>query len=235
MGWVVCFDAVLESRDTVLIIVVTASRCIRDAVSSHCREILEPCWCRTMGFMVRTQINGEDASNKKFCSHLVLRSPQDYRIVEAKRHNVCCSVLQFHCGSITTPRMMMLRGGLTPGIQIMCTGLSTLEDAKICLRRVNPVLTWTMKRVGLSQGLWVEHQNELFRVEVVGQLLSSVSFRPKSLGLLIGTADIGGFCGPEDVMRPGMRSPTTLYCFNVADDPKTFAEAMKSQDVVSWK
>ncbi|GJT15387.1 hypothetical protein Tco_0874093 [Tanacetum coccineum] len=46
MGWVVCSDAVLESRDTVLIIVVTASRCICDAVSSHCREILEPCWCR---------------------------------------------------------------------------------------------------------------------------------------------------------------------------------------------
>ncbi|GJX97040.1 reverse transcriptase domain-containing protein [Tanacetum coccineum] len=41
MGWVVCSDAVLESRDTVLIIVVTASRCICDAVSSHCREILE--------------------------------------------------------------------------------------------------------------------------------------------------------------------------------------------------
>ncbi|GJR28711.1 retrotransposon protein, putative, ty1-copia subclass [Tanacetum coccineum] len=42
MDWVVCSDVVLESRDTVLVFVVTASRCICDAVSSHCREILEP-------------------------------------------------------------------------------------------------------------------------------------------------------------------------------------------------
>ncbi|GJR12790.1 hypothetical protein Tco_0795442 [Tanacetum coccineum] len=48
MGWVMCSDAVLESHDTVLIIVVMASRCICDAVSSHCREILEPCWCRSV-------------------------------------------------------------------------------------------------------------------------------------------------------------------------------------------
>ncbi|GKC99771.1 hypothetical protein Tco_1170046 [Tanacetum coccineum] len=44
MGWVMCSDAVLESHDTILIIVVTVSRCICDAVSSHCREILEQCW-----------------------------------------------------------------------------------------------------------------------------------------------------------------------------------------------
>ncbi|GKC19778.1 hypothetical protein Tco_1021928, partial [Tanacetum coccineum] len=45
LGWVVCSDVELESHDTVLIIVVTASRCICDAVSSHCREILEQYWC----------------------------------------------------------------------------------------------------------------------------------------------------------------------------------------------
>ncbi|GKB45990.1 hypothetical protein Tco_0896743 [Tanacetum coccineum] len=48
MGWVVCSDAVLESCDAVLIFVVTASRCVCDAVSSHCREILDQCWCRVM-------------------------------------------------------------------------------------------------------------------------------------------------------------------------------------------
>ncbi|GJW59454.1 hypothetical protein Tco_0108789 [Tanacetum coccineum] len=46
MGWVVCSDAVVESCDAVLIFVVTASRSICDAVSSHCREILDQCWCR---------------------------------------------------------------------------------------------------------------------------------------------------------------------------------------------
>ncbi|GJV30213.1 hypothetical protein Tco_1386661 [Tanacetum coccineum] len=51
MGWVVCSEAVLESRDTVLIIVVTASRCICDAVSSHCREILEQCDGTVSGIM----------------------------------------------------------------------------------------------------------------------------------------------------------------------------------------
>ncbi|GJR86528.1 ribonuclease H-like domain-containing protein [Tanacetum coccineum] len=45
MGWVVYSDAVVKSSDAVLVIVVTASRCICDAVSSHCREILEQCWC----------------------------------------------------------------------------------------------------------------------------------------------------------------------------------------------
>ncbi|GJT99840.1 hypothetical protein Tco_1110179 [Tanacetum coccineum] len=41
MGWVVCSDAVIESCDAVLIFVVTSSRYICDAVSSHCREILD--------------------------------------------------------------------------------------------------------------------------------------------------------------------------------------------------
>ncbi|GJQ90357.1 hypothetical protein Tco_0001496 [Tanacetum coccineum] len=45
MGWVVCSDAVVESCDAVLIFVVTASRYICDAVSSHYREILNQCWC----------------------------------------------------------------------------------------------------------------------------------------------------------------------------------------------
>ncbi|GJV17875.1 hypothetical protein Tco_1363198 [Tanacetum coccineum] len=49
MGWVVCSDAAMESCDVVLIFVVTASRCICDAVSSHCREILDQCWCRHNG------------------------------------------------------------------------------------------------------------------------------------------------------------------------------------------
>ncbi|GKA78627.1 RNA-directed DNA polymerase, eukaryota, reverse transcriptase zinc-binding domain protein [Tanacetum coccineum] len=48
MGWVVCSDAVVESCDAVLIFMVTASRYICDAVSSHCREILDQCWCRRM-------------------------------------------------------------------------------------------------------------------------------------------------------------------------------------------
>ncbi|GJZ31468.1 hypothetical protein Tco_0576515 [Tanacetum coccineum] len=47
MGWVVCSVAVMESCDAILIFVVTASRCIYDAVSSHCREILDQCWCRS--------------------------------------------------------------------------------------------------------------------------------------------------------------------------------------------
>ncbi|GJV04506.1 putative reverse transcriptase domain-containing protein [Tanacetum coccineum] len=45
MGCVVCSDAVVESCDALLDIVVTASRCICDSVSNHCREILEQCWC----------------------------------------------------------------------------------------------------------------------------------------------------------------------------------------------
>ncbi|GJZ02134.1 putative ribonuclease H-like domain-containing protein [Tanacetum coccineum] len=42
MGWVMCSDAVVESCDAVLIIVVTSSHCICDAVSSYCREIKVP-------------------------------------------------------------------------------------------------------------------------------------------------------------------------------------------------
>ncbi|GJX40011.1 hypothetical protein Tco_0255001 [Tanacetum coccineum] len=45
MGWDVYSDAVVRSSDVVLVFVVTASRYISDAVSSHCREILEQCWC----------------------------------------------------------------------------------------------------------------------------------------------------------------------------------------------
>ncbi|GJY28367.1 hypothetical protein Tco_0404134 [Tanacetum coccineum] len=53
MGWVVCSNAVVESCDAVLIFVVTASRCICDAVSSDYREILEQCWCRNYGRSIR--------------------------------------------------------------------------------------------------------------------------------------------------------------------------------------
>ncbi|GJT61474.1 signal recognition particle subunit SRP68 [Tanacetum coccineum] len=53
MDWVVCSDVVLESRDTVLVFVVTASRCICDAVSSHCREILEVNFTGLLGDMKR--------------------------------------------------------------------------------------------------------------------------------------------------------------------------------------
>ncbi|GJU56278.1 retrovirus-related pol polyprotein from transposon TNT 1-94 [Tanacetum coccineum] len=45
MGWVVYSDTVMRSSDAVLVFVVTASHYIGDAVSSHCREILEQCWC----------------------------------------------------------------------------------------------------------------------------------------------------------------------------------------------
>ncbi|GJZ19616.1 hypothetical protein Tco_0556206 [Tanacetum coccineum] len=48
IGWVVCSDIVMESCDVVLIFVVTASRYICDAVSSHCREILDQCLCRSV-------------------------------------------------------------------------------------------------------------------------------------------------------------------------------------------
>ncbi|GJU29963.1 putative reverse transcriptase domain-containing protein [Tanacetum coccineum] len=46
MGWVVC--AVVESRNVVLIFMVTASSCICDAVFSHYRELLDQCWCRSV-------------------------------------------------------------------------------------------------------------------------------------------------------------------------------------------
>ncbi|GJX27798.1 hypothetical protein Tco_0235877 [Tanacetum coccineum] len=48
MDWVVCSDTVLEYGDVVLIFVVTASRCIYDAVSSNYREFLDRCWCRSV-------------------------------------------------------------------------------------------------------------------------------------------------------------------------------------------
>ncbi|GJX13395.1 putative reverse transcriptase domain-containing protein [Tanacetum coccineum] len=48
-----------------------------------------------------------------------------------------------------------------------------------------------------------------------------------SLGIPNGTDDIGG--------RRDKVSDQHSYCFNVEDDPKTFDEAMKSQDVAFWK
>ncbi|GKC43186.1 zinc finger, CCHC-type containing protein [Tanacetum coccineum] len=56
-------------------------------------------------------------------------------------------------------------------------------------------------------------------------IFSSVP-RP-SLRIPNGTEDIGGT--RDDV------SDQHSYCFNVKDDPKTFDEAMKSQDVAFWK
>ncbi|GKF44393.1 reverse transcriptase domain-containing protein [Tanacetum coccineum] len=57
MGWVICSDAVMESCDAVLIFVVTASRCICDAVSSHRREILNQCWCRYVNRLYQPRRN----------------------------------------------------------------------------------------------------------------------------------------------------------------------------------
>ncbi|GJY43581.1 hypothetical protein Tco_0431794, partial [Tanacetum coccineum] len=51
--------------------------------------------------------------------------------------------------------------------------------------------------------------------------------RPSQRSLINGTEDIGG---TRDEV-----SDQHSYCFNVKDDPKTFDEAMKSQDVVFWK
>ncbi|GJY46728.1 hypothetical protein Tco_0435791 [Tanacetum coccineum] len=61
MGWVVCSDAVVESCDVVLIFVGTASRCVCDAVSRHCREILDQCWCRIMNQKEIQQVAREEA------------------------------------------------------------------------------------------------------------------------------------------------------------------------------
>ncbi|GKA10288.1 zinc finger, CCHC-type containing protein [Tanacetum coccineum] len=72
--------------------------------------------------------------------------------------------------------------------------------------------------------------------------LSSVP-RP-SLRIPKGTEDIGGLVVPEEVTEfqlyliEGTRDEVSdqhSYCFNVEDDPKTFDEAMKSQDVAFWK
>ncbi|GJZ94614.1 zinc finger, CCHC-type containing protein [Tanacetum coccineum] len=58
-------------------------------------------------------------------------------------------------------------------------------------------------------------------------ILSSVP-RP-SLKIPNGTEDIGGSVVLKEV------SDQHSFCFNVEDDPKTFDEAMKSQDVAFWK
>ncbi|GJU76835.1 putative reverse transcriptase domain-containing protein [Tanacetum coccineum] len=41
-----CSNAFVESCDTILVFVVTALRCICDAISSRCEHNLERCWCR---------------------------------------------------------------------------------------------------------------------------------------------------------------------------------------------
>ncbi|GKB06452.1 zinc finger, CCHC-type containing protein [Tanacetum coccineum] len=69
-------------------------------------------------------------------------------------------------------------------------------------------------RGGLSQGFW-------------GEAIPSLRI------LVKGTEDSGGSVVPEKVTEEvqGMRSDQHSYCFNVEDDPKTFDEAIKSQDV----
>ncbi|GJS35096.1 RNA-directed DNA polymerase [Tanacetum coccineum] len=57
MGWAVYSDVVVRSSDTVLVFVVTTSRYIGDAVSSHCREILKQCWCRRV--KIYEELEGE--------------------------------------------------------------------------------------------------------------------------------------------------------------------------------
>ncbi|GJV63736.1 zinc finger, CCHC-type containing protein [Tanacetum coccineum] len=79
-------------------------------------------------------------------------------------------------------------------------------------------------------------------------IFSSVP-RPSQRSLVKGTKDSGGSVVSERVTdeivqqsEPHMRiskrdevSDQHPYCFNVEDDPKTFDEAMKSQDVAFWK
>ncbi|GKD53206.1 zinc finger, CCHC-type containing protein [Tanacetum coccineum] len=54
-----------------------------------------------------------------------------------------------------------------------------------------------------------------------------------------GTEDIDGSVVPEELyLIEGMRDEVSYqhsYCFNVEDDPKTFDEPMKSEDVAFWK
>ncbi|GJY24600.1 zinc finger, CCHC-type containing protein [Tanacetum coccineum] len=54
-----------------------------------------------------------------------------------------------------------------------------------------------------------------------------------SLRIPNGTKDIGGSMVPKEVTEEV--SDQHSYCFNVEDDPKSFDEAMKSQDVAFWK
>ncbi|GJZ38748.1 zinc finger, CCHC-type containing protein [Tanacetum coccineum] len=52
--------------------------------------------------------------------------------------------------------------------------------------------------------------------------------------MINGTEDIGGSVVPKERTRDEV-SDQHSYCFNVEDDPKTFDEEMKSQDVAFWK
>ncbi|GJY77382.1 zinc finger, CCHC-type containing protein [Tanacetum coccineum] len=52
-----------------------------------------------------------------------------------------------------------------------------------------------------------------------------------SLKIPIRTEDIGGSVVPEEIRTKDEESDQHSYCFNVEDDPMTFDEAMKSQDV----
>ncbi|GKD84716.1 zinc finger, CCHC-type containing protein [Tanacetum coccineum] len=52
-----------------------------------------------------------------------------------------------------------------------------------------------------------------------------------SLRIPNGTEDIGGSVVPKEVTEEDEVFDQHSYCFNVEDDPKTFDEAMKSQDV----
>ncbi|GJU91905.1 zinc finger, CCHC-type containing protein [Tanacetum coccineum] len=59
-----------------------------------------------------------------------------------------------------------------------------------------------------------------------------------SLRIINETADIGGSVVPEEVTEVVVQDEVSYqhsYCFNVEDDPKTFDEEMKSQDVAFWK
>nr|GEW16325.1 zinc finger, CCHC-type [Tanacetum cinerariifolium] len=60
-----------------------------------------------------------------------------------------------------------------------------------------------------------------------------VILRP-SLRIPNGTKDIGGLVVPEEGTRDEV-SDQHSYCFNVEDDPKTFDETIKSQDVAFGK
>ncbi|GKA33546.1 zinc finger, CCHC-type containing protein [Tanacetum coccineum] len=56
-----------------------------------------------------------------------------------------------------------------------------------------------------------------------------------SLRIPNGTEDIGGSMVPEEVTEEDEVSDQHSYSFNIEDDPKTFDEAIKSQDVAFWK
>nr|GFA27456.1 zinc finger, CCHC-type [Tanacetum cinerariifolium] len=56
-----------------------------------------------------------------------------------------------------------------------------------------------------------------------------------SLRIPNGTKGIDGLMVSEKVTEEDEVSDQHSYCFNVEDDPKTFDEAIKSQDVAFWK